>query len=66
MSKRTIALLTLLAVFAFSLLGVYTLNADTSPENTPVDTQTHILEDNSWIQLASDEPLCPINVPPPC
>ncbi|GEM_PF-4040880 len=66
MSKRTLVTLTLITVFALSLIGAYTLGANTVLTAPDQSGQANLTDTPSNLILVSDEPICPPSVPPPC
>ncbi len=64
MFKRVIVIVTVLAVFALSMLGAYTLGAQAS--SVAAEGQAATVTQAAGFILVSDEPVCPPSVPAPC
>ena len=65
--KRTILFVTVLAVLALAVFGVNAINTSTSPAAAGSQSPTAAIRDLPRdLMLASDPPLCPPGVPPPC
>jgi hypothetical protein len=64
MFKRTLVVVTVLAVFALSILGAYALGTQAVQAN--VDGQAAVTAHDPGLILVSDEPVCPPSVPGPC
>ncbi len=62
--KRTILVLTLVAVLALALFGAPLL-APAADSAQPAGGQA-ALSDPAPVIIAGDEPICPPGVPPPC
>lgn len=65
MTKRTAAVVTLLAIFALSLLGAQVVGVTTQPVVMD-DAHTAIMDVQTGHIVASDYPVCPPGAPPPC
>ena len=64
MSKRNIVILALVALLALSILGTYA--AVSVDAFAMQDAQAGVVDDAPSFMLASDEPMCPSSMPPPC
>jgi hypothetical protein len=65
--KRMIFFVTLLAVLALAVFGVSAINTSASPAAASDQAPTAAIQNlPSDLMLASDPPLCPPGVPPPC
>jgi hypothetical protein len=64
--KRMIFVVTLVAIVALAMLGVNAINTSASQATADQAPTAAIRDLPRGLMLASDPPLCPPGVPPPC